>query len=212
MASVTRTSSKGRSARRASIVARLLTTVEALLDEGESYTEISVERMITGAQISRSTFYVYFDDKGALLLALAEDVVAKLIIAAQTWWELPADATRRDVEQTLHGIVETYCAHAAMWAALIDAAAYDAKVRASFQLIVGRTTKELEAHIREGQKGGFVRPDLDPKRTAAWLTWMTERGLYQLTPGANAREVEKLCQAQTAIVWYTLYEGAPSRS
>jgi hypothetical protein len=41
---------------------------------------------------------------------------------------------------------------------------------------------------------------------------MTERGLYQLLPGASAAEVTKLVRSQTAIVWYTLYEGAPARS
>jgi len=46
---------------------RLLEVVQQLLDEGESFTEMSVERLVSEAGISRSTFYVYFEDKGDLL-------------------------------------------------------------------------------------------------------------------------------------------------
>ncbi|MTD46512.1 TetR family transcriptional regulator [Conexibacter sp. W3-3-2] len=212
MPSVTRNPSKRRSARRAAVVAGLLEVVEELLDAGELYTDISVERLITAAGISRSTFYVYFEDKGALLLALAEDVVAKLVDTASGWWELPPDATRQDVEQALRQIMEVYRAHDAMWQALVDAAAYDPNVRASFHEIVGLASSQLARHIREGQKAGSVRPDLDPRRTADWLTWMTERGHHQLAAGATKAELTKLAKAQSAIVWYTLYEGAPGRS
>jgi len=210
--SVTRRSSSTRSARRARVVERLLDVVESYLNAGESYAELSVERLITTAGISRSTFYVYFEDKGTLLLALAEDVVAQLVDSAEAWWDLPADATQGDVEETLGAIIEVYRRHSSMWGALIDASSYDQNVRASFTQVVDRAAKDLARHIRDGQRRGSVRADLDPKRTAQWLTWMTERGHHQLVASATPAEVKKLCKAQTAIVWYTLYEGSPSRT
>lgn len=210
--SVTRRSSSTRSARRARAVAVLLDVVESLLDAGETYTELSVERLITGAEISRSTFYVYFEDKGALLLALAEDVVTQLTDTAQAWWTLPADATQEDVEETLGAIIEVYRKHSSIWGALVDASSYDPKVRESFTQVVDLAAKDLARHIREGQRRGSVRAGLDPRRTAQWLTWMTERGHHQLVAGATPAEVKKLCKAQAAIVWYTLYEGAPTRT
>jgi len=212
VASVTRRSSNSRSARRALVVARLLEVVEELLESGESYTDISVERLITAAQISRSTFYVYFEDKGVLLLALAEDVVAKLVETANTWWDLPPDATQADVEKALREIMDVYRAHSSMWGALVDASAYDPNVRESFHGVVELASSQLAKHIRDGQKGGYVRAGLDPKRTAEWLTWMTERGHHQLAAPASGAEVAKLAKAQTAIVWHTLYEGTPSRT
>lgn len=212
MASVTRSSSSRRSARRKRIVEQLLQIVEEILADGESYADISVERLITEAGMSRSTFYVYFEDKGALLLALAEDVVQQLVVTAGEWWSLPHDLERDTLEKTLRGIVETYRRHAPMWAALIDGAAYDPRVRESFRQVVDASAKGLEQHIKAGQRAGSVREDLDAARTAQWLTWMTERGLYQLLPGAGAAEVTRLVKAQTSIVWYTLYAGAPSRT
>src|SRR5436189_5393598 len=105
MASVTRRPHSDRAARRGEIGRRLLVAVETLLADGESFTEVSVERLVAEAQISRSTFYVYFEDKGDLLQALTEDVMTKVIDAARAWWELPPEADRADVEVAMRGLV-----------------------------------------------------------------------------------------------------------
>jgi AcrR family transcriptional regulator len=208
---VTRKPANTREARRNELVAQMLEVIERLIEEGETYTELSVERLIQAADISRSTFYVYFEDKGTLLLALAQDVMTQIIGVAGQWWELPPDASHADVEEAMRGIIEVYLPHAAVWGALVDASAYDPNVRDSYRQVVGESIDALAKHIRDGQKAGTVRDGLDPKRTAAWLTWMTERGLYQEVVGANKAEIAKLCRAQTDIVWYTLYSDAPNR-
>ena len=88
VASVTRKSPSGRAARRDELRGRLLDVVERLLGEGETFTEISVERMVAEAGIARSTFYVYFEDKGDLLEAWFGDITAELRTAAADWWRL----------------------------------------------------------------------------------------------------------------------------
>ncbi|HYF27871.1 MAG TPA: TetR/AcrR family transcriptional regulator [Baekduia sp.] len=211
MPSVTRKPTRTRQARRKAVVADMLAAVEALLEEGETFTSLSVERLITQAGMARSTFYVYFEDKGSLLLALAEDVVAQLVEAAGAWWSLPSDLEEPDVEKALRGIIDVYQRHSTVWSSLVDAATYDPKVRDAFDAVVGNAAAGLTKHIRAGQKAGYIRAEVDPKRTALWLTWMTERGLYQLTPKASPSEIDKLCAAQTEIVWRTLYADAPSR-
>lgn len=209
---MTRRSEKSRASRRAALVAKMMTVVEELIEAGESFAEVSVERLITGAGISRTTFYVYFEDKGVLLLALAEDVVTQLVGAAEVWWSLPPGAEEADLERALGGIMDVYRRHQRIWGALVDASAYDPNVRESFRGIVEQAADGLAAYIRRGQKEGHLRAGLDPDRTAAWLTWMTERGLYQRLPGASDAELKKLLRAQTDIVWFTLYEGASTRA
>lgn len=208
MPSVTRKSSTGRGARRAAIVAEMLRAVEELLAAGETFTELSVEQLIGAAGISRSTFYVYFEDKGTLLLALAEDVVVQSSGTTHGWWQLGPTATRADVEQVLSAIVEAFRRHAAIWTSLVDVSAYDPRVRAAFRRVVDGASAGLAQHLRDGQESGWVRAGLDPRRTAEWLTWMTERGLYQLVAGASSAETQKLCAAQADVVWFTLYAGA----
>ena len=209
MASVTRKPHSDRATRRGEIGRRLLDAVERLLADGESFTEVSVERLVTEAELSRSTFYVYFEDKGDLLQALTADVMTEVIDAARAWWELPPDAQRADLEAAMRGIVSVYRGHMTLMVAVVEAASYDARVRERFGELIQLARGEVASHIAEGQRRGFVRRDVDGDPVAGWLTWMAERGLYQLVRLADDEAgVERLTGALTAIVWSTLYQGA----
>lgn len=186
----------------------LLGALDSLLSDGQSYTELSVERLVVAAGISRSTFYAYFEDKGDLLSALAEDVIVEIRDAGRNWWELPPDAGKEDVRNALWGVAEVYRKHRAVFRAVVDTATYDPRVREQFGTLVRGVISELADHIRNGQKQGFVTGGLDPDRTASWLTWMAERGLNQLVADASEREAKKLVDTLADIVWNTLYEGA----
>ncbi|UTI63505.1 TetR/AcrR family transcriptional regulator [Paraconexibacter antarcticus] len=209
MPSVTRKSQSSRSERRDEARRRLLGVVEKLLEEGESFTEISVERLVSEAGMSRSTFYVYFEDKGDLLRAWFAEITAELTDVAAGWLSLGADAAHADLRAALDRVVKTYRPHTTLMAATYDAAAYDASVRELVEAMMASNVAALRKHIKSGQSGGYVDPQLPAAQTAAWLTWMAERGLHQLVRTATTADLEKLIDAYTAIVWNTLY--APTR-
>jgi AcrR family transcriptional regulator len=208
MPSVTRKNQSSRAKRREEIVARVHDAVTTLLEEdGATFTELSVERLVSEADMSRSTFYVYFEDKGDLLRALTEDVITQLLAAASRWWELPPEATRDDVRDALGELWDAYVPNRLVMAAVVEAASYDPGVRETFGAMMERSVAEVAGHIARGQAEGYVHADLDPERTAAWLTWMTERGLYQLVaPGTKAQQ-RALLESLPDIVWNTLYAG-----
>lgn len=209
MPSVTRKRQSNRAARRDEIRHRLLEVVERLLDDGENFTEISVERMVAQADLARSTFYLYFEDKGDLLVAWFGEITGELESVARGWWNLGPEATRDDLRAALEHIVKAYRPHTTLMAAVYDAAAYDGEVRALVMAMMNRNIAGLRKHIRAGQKAGSVDPGLLPDQTAGWLTWMAERGLHQLVRTASEAELERLVDAYTAIIWNTLY--APVR-
>ncbi|MEU6203817.1 helix-turn-helix domain-containing protein, partial [Micromonospora musae] len=62
MPSITRRRSGG-SDRRLSVEAQILAATERLLAEGESFTELGVQRIAREAGVARSTFYMHFADK-----------------------------------------------------------------------------------------------------------------------------------------------------
>jgi AcrR family transcriptional regulator len=205
MPSVTRRRPRGRAARRHDVRARLLAVVERLLAEGEGFTEISVERLVAEAGMARSTFYVYFEDKGDLLRAWFAEIADELRGAASTWWQLRTAPSYEAVRAALAGIVGAYRPHTPLMAAVYDAAAYDPAVRQLVAAMMAENAAGLRTHVRSGQREGFVDPLLPPRETAAWLTWMAERGLHQLVRGATDAEVERLVDAYARIVWNTLY-------
>jgi AcrR family transcriptional regulator len=193
-----------RATRREEIARRLFAAAEQLLAEGTGFAEISVEQLITGAEIARSTFYVYFEDKGALLMELAERVTQTVGEAASAWFRLPPGSARDDLKAALKKIVEAYAAHRYLLAAVVETAAYDPRVRAQFAGVMARRSEDLRVGFRAQQESGFIPADLDVAAVAPWLTWMIERGLYELTNNGDALADERL-DGMTIIVWRTLY-------
>ncbi|GAA5159910.1 TetR/AcrR family transcriptional regulator [Pseudonocardia eucalypti] len=211
MPSVTRKSQGGRAERRDQIRARLLTAVESLLAEGESFTELSVERLVSLAGVSRSTFYVYFEDKGELIQGWLADIISELDLAAQTWWSLGSErgaVTWEELRAALDQVVEVYRPHTTLMAAAFDAAAYDPGVREQVETMMERNIAGLRKHIKAGQSGGWVDQKLLPAQTAAWLQWMAERGLHRLIRDATTEDLKDLVDAYTTIIWNTLYASA----
>ncbi len=193
--------------RRALLSRRLVSIVEPLIDSGESYSELSVERIIRAAGISRSTFYTYFDDKADLLRSMARHVVADVLGTGDSWWNLPPDAGRAELREALRPPIDAYREHATILGAVVEAAAYDAGARVEFERLANGAAEALAVHIRDCQRDESAAPDLDPDRAARWIIWMIERGLYQLVSPADEREAKRLLDSLTDLIWRALYAG-----
>jgi len=216
MPSVTRKTQASRAERRDLIKARLLAAVESLLAEGENFTELSVERLVSLAGVSRSTFYVYFEDKGELIRAWLTEIISELDVAAQGWWSLggeraasgAATVSWADLRVALNRVVLVYRPHTTLMAAAFDAAAYDPAVRDQVDAMMQRNIAGLRKHNprRPGQRLGGRRPagradrrlaDLDgraraaspwsgTRRTTSWPAWSTPTPASSGTPSTPA--------------------------
>jgi AcrR family transcriptional regulator len=206
MASVTRKAKPDRARRRSEVRSRLLVAAEALLEQGRTFTEISVEDRITEAGAARSTFYAHFEDKGALLLELTDHVTSELEVAASRWYRLPRDATREDLRDALAELMTSHLRHRSTLAAVAEAASYDPRVRAEYDASMARRFEEMERGFRGQQAEGGVRADVDPAQVTPWIGWMTERGLFQLL-GDGLASVDSHLEGMTTVIWNTLYEG-----
>lgn len=193
-----------RATRREEIAALLFAAAERQLADGVSFAAISVEQLIQGAEIARSTFYVYFEDKGALVLELADRVTRQVGEAASAWFSLRPGATREDLRAALGEIVAEYTRHRHMLAAVVESASYDERVRAQYAGVMEHRFGDMSASFRDQQLSGLIDPDLDVESVAPWLAWMIERGLYQLTGDSATLAAERL-DGMTTVVWETLY-------
>jgi AcrR family transcriptional regulator len=190
--------------RRHTMARRLLPVMEGMLDD-ESFTEISVERLVNEAGVSRSSFYNHFVDKGDLLRLMTEDVMGDLFAVARDWWDLGPGSTPEDVRASLAAITDAYGPHSKLMSSVVEAASYDPEVASAYQVLMATAQASLKEHIVRGQAAGFVRPDVDPDTIPAWLAWMLERGLVQLVATVAKPARERLVTAVSLIVWRTLY-------
>ncbi|ORW23600.1 hypothetical protein AWC19_11015 [Mycobacterium palustre] len=192
-----------------------VSVVEGLVENGVRFADLSVEAIITAGGISRSTFYVYFADKGDLLVAMAQDVIGDLLADGASWWGLPVDATREDLRRALRVPIDTYRKHRTILGAIAETAAYDPRAAEQQQNLIGQVVTALTTYIGDAQRAGVADAHLDAARTAQWLIWMIERGLYHLVGTAHDEEVERQLDALVEIVWRVVYrsgEGAATRT
>jgi AcrR family transcriptional regulator len=203
MASVTRQKkSTPRPARREATERRILSATERLLADGSGFTELSVERLISEAGISRSTFYSHFEDKGALVRRLAEEVMGELSAAADQWWTVAERRRRGDLERSLAGVLAVYSEHERVFLALIETSAYDEAVAVEYRAHITTLVERASKAIRRAQRAGVMR-DVPARETAAALTWMVERSAEQMLD--SEASPRKLASVLTDIVWQTLY-------
>ncbi len=199
--SVTRPAGRKRQDRREELERRLFAATEELVGGGESFTELSVERLASAAGISRSTFYVHFEDKGDLVRRLAASVLTELREVSSTWWET---ADQAGLTAAVTAVVAVYRRRAAAFTVISETAAYDpavaAEVRTLMQAIIDATRDAIE----RGQAAGVMRP-VRPAETAAVLTWMVERAGNQLVRGTEPAHDENVVEVLTDIIRTTLY-------
>jgi AcrR family transcriptional regulator len=184
--------------------------VERQLRDGQTFADISVGTLAAAAGISRTTFYVYFEDKTDLLRTWFAEITGQILAAAQAWWTLDESATRRDVRAALGTIVAAYRPHPELMAATHEAVGYDHGVREAVEESMRQYVDGLRAHIEAGQRAGFIDPSLPAAETAYWLQWMSERGLHRMVRTVPEGRSEPLIDAYAGIVWNTLY--APTRA
>jgi TetR/AcrR family transcriptional regulator, ethionamide resistance regulator len=150
----------------------LLDATITLLEEGTPYADISIDRIVRRAGLSRPTFYSYFEDKRALVLHLGDALEKDVASVADPWLDF-ADVSLRD---TLANVLAVYIRHRGVVGALTEAAAYDADVGAFWRRYHDRLRPSTERRITAGH------PDLSPSGVAAralTLIWMTERSLTE---------------------------------
>src|SRR5271154_6012235 len=147
--------------RRSMLSHHFVRVVEELVDNGVRYADLSVESIITAGGISRSTFYVYFDDKGDLLVAMAQDVIGDLLADGASWWELPVDGTREDLRKALRVPIDTYRKHRTILGAIAETAAYDPRAQEQQQNLIDQVVSALTTYIGDAQLSGVADPHLD---------------------------------------------------
>lgn len=146
------------------------------LVERAPFTEVTVERISTGAGVSRSSFYLHFRDKYEVLRAMTEDVADALYREAERWWEGEGPPERL-VREALEGVVSIYAQNARLLAVVAEVSTYDEAFRDYWGGIVRRFVSATAEHLRRERDSGRIRA-VDPDATADVLVWMTERCLY----------------------------------
>lgn len=172
-------------------------TVRKLLDaaasalETRSYHALRVDDVVTAAETSHGTFYLYFANKEDLLRALLAEVADDMSAHAATLGPLaPDDAGRDELRRWLVGFGELYRSRAPVIRAWVEAEIETHEfARLGAEVLGGFTGVLIERIAASPHLAG------DASRAALVIVAMIERCSYYVTVGQIATPGDVLADA-----------------
>ena len=182
--------------------AEIIAAAEALLRE-RPFREMTVDEVMRRTDLSRPSFYVYFQDRHHLVLRVVEHLAAEFFTPSQRWFQASENGMAM-AREALEGVVDIYDLHGPVLRALADAATDDPDVERAYNSLVQTFVDATAKHIAEEIDAGRI-PPLDAQETARALTLMNERYLSDSLGREPRTPRETVIETLVAIWTRTLY-------
>jgi AcrR family transcriptional regulator len=191
-------------------LARLLDAAAAEFS-AYGYHGTRVARIAKRAHTSHGSFYVYFEGKNDLVLAMQEEIVAEGDHLLESIPELQPDAAGfLALRAWLARVCESFLEHAAVRSAILDAIIDDADPRISKVGLRAqhRWTTALADRIRAAGAD-----DIDPYLAALCIDNLIDRATRSIHRGQLLVSLDELVDGVTELVHRSVFGSAqPSRS
>ena len=178
--------------------------MEKLLAGGESFRSISVEALAREAGISRSSFYLHFKNKNALVAYSLQGVSEAITLAAVDWFEHPETVSREGLDVAVRGIIHAYEQHRTIMQAAIETAATDPAIGAAYRDTLRRLMQMNRNTLRRAASGHSMHSNVT-QEVSDVLLLMMERCSYQLRLIDDPAQRERIIQALGHVVWNSLF-------
>jgi TetR/AcrR family transcriptional regulator, ethionamide resistance regulator len=182
----------------------IIAAAEGLLRE-RPFRELTVDELMRRTELSRPSFYVYFQDRHDLVLRVVAHLRRELFAMSQRW--LRGTGDRREIARdALEGIVGVFADHGPVLRALADAATDDPRVEQAYASLVQSFVDATARFIEDEVAAGRVLP-LEPRETATALVWMMERYL-SLSLGREPLTPRQTVVDTLATIWIRVLYGS----
>ncbi len=143
--------------------------------EDYGFDAASVAQIVERANVSRGTFYLYFESKEDIFRTLAEELLAQIVELQRTPERLsPVETIRRSIA----AFIVYYREHARLMAVLEQVATHDEAFRVLRRDMRRGVAERAVAFIASLQRRQIVPTTVDPRYAAAALTGMVDRFAY----------------------------------
>jgi AcrR family transcriptional regulator len=204
MPSVTRRRSPGPQSR-AQIEAQLLAATERLLDQGENFTDLGVQRIAAEAGVPRSSFYTHFRDKTDLLQRLATGMKDTSFSVGAVWEPESPEGGPDGLERIFTETFRIYRRHTALLGAINEVAAYDRAVREMWAEQLLPFTQNVITWLRVEQEAGRTRADIDVDAAGRLIVIGGDRFISSQIAETDADADPAAARELALTWWYGIY-------
>jgi AcrR family transcriptional regulator len=155
----------------------ILAATEQLLEE-RPLNEISVADIIKAAGLSRTSFYVYFASKTAVISECLRRVMDEVMVAVDPFLSQSGADPEAAIRVSLEKWIELCTAHGALVRAVSEEWPHDEELRQMWFGMLATVTAGTARVIRAARRRGDAPPGADPDALAACLMWAYERVLH----------------------------------
>jgi TetR/AcrR family transcriptional regulator, ethionamide resistance regulator len=155
----------------------ILAATERLLDE-RPLNELSVADIIEAAGISRTTFYVYFSSKTAVVGLGLRRITDELMVAVDPFFSHSGADPETAIRVSLQKWIELCVAHRALVRAVSEEWPHDEQLRRLWFEMLATFIEGTARVIRASRRRGDAPDGADPEALAACLMWAYERVLH----------------------------------
>jgi AcrR family transcriptional regulator len=140
----------------------------------KGYLETTVADIVDEANVSRGTFYLYFDNRDDIFEKLIREVVEEFFVVS-----IPGSrgSLRERIERAHRGYLENFSTHRALIRSHLQAVAVNASVRAFHNELRRKFIERIHIHLKRTVALG-ISPPLNPQVTAYALGLMVESIAY----------------------------------
>lgn len=171
MRPVTRRQADHHAARSAATRAQVISALERLIDSGEAYSEISVQRILEEAGVSRATFYAHFPGKADVLVSLTDDLRESLLALAQLWEPAGEEDGAERFAGFFEEVLKIHRGHQKVLTAVREAAAYESAVGDFYTADLEGFDEAVLRTLLSEQAAGSTTADLDAVAASRIIVW-----------------------------------------
>jgi len=171
--------------------------------EEDGFDGASISRIVEGANVSRGTFYLYFESKEDIFRTLAEAVLSQVVELQQP----PRSADPLDtLRSAIAAFVTYYRERARLMAVLEQVATHDESFRVLRRDMRRGVAEGAKRFIASLQRKGVVPATVDPRYAATALTGMVDRFVYVWLVLEEDFDDEAVVE-NLATLWYQAIGG-----
>jgi AcrR family transcriptional regulator len=193
--------------RAAAIESAVLAATERLLAQGSSFATLSTQRIADEAGVARSTLYLYFKEKNALLVRLTAGLKDGAYDLMNRWSPDEQDALDR-LDDTLLGVIRYYRQRAHVLRAVLELAGQDSGVSHVWDDELGPFQRLSQGWIERAQASGQTAADIDAATASQVIVHGGIRVITQQALSGSPERDAKVARELAANQWFGAFRRA----